>query len=236
MPGYSIKRPSTRRPLQRQNLTLAAVTISLVLATPGANQVLLVGDALVVTTTASNFVLRLPANTGVAAADIVVELDVICPGNNPVALVVQDSAGTVVGRVQPGQTGHIMHGTAGPMMAGYSAAPLATGDIDPITGRQFITVAAGAGNTDVAASKFTRAWRLTPEISFVSGGATGGTIQVKTAAGASAVSDAMVPGNANAITRAVSLENSSFAAASGLRIVAGAGNPGGTVHLQWIPA
>ncbi len=235
MPGYQITRPSTRRPPKRQNLTLAAATISLVLAAPSTNQVLLTGDVLVVTTTSSYYTLRLPANTGIAASDIVVELDIVCPASNPVALVVADSAGTTVGRVLPGQTGRIVHGTAGAMMAGYAATPLATGDIDPITGLQFITVAAGAGNTDVAGSKFVRAWRLF-DSHFVSGGATGGTVQVKTAAGAAAVTNAMVPGNATEVTRASSIDNASFAAASGLRVVAGAGNPGGTVYNRWIPA
>lgn len=233
--AYPITRPSTRRPPKAQAITLAAATITLVNSTPGANEVLLTGGVLAVTTTASNYVLKLPANTQVSSSDMSVEIDVQVTGTSPVSLHLKDNGGTTIAVVPPGGGVAVRHATTGPVALTPARAALATGDIDPITGMQFITVAAGAVNTDVAASKFTRAWQLA-HAEFISDGATGGTVQVKTAAGAAAVSDAMVPGNAGEITRPASLANRGFAAASGLRIVGGGANPGGTMMLQWIPA
>ena len=64
--------------------------------------------------------------------------------------------------------------------------------------------------------------------------ATGGTGQ--TAAGAANVTDAMAPGVAGAITRAVSILNQSFASGATIRIAGTIGTVAGNVYVTLEPA
>jgi hypothetical protein len=91
---------------------------------------------------------------------------------------------------------------------------------------------AGAANTDIVLPA--RAFRVT-DARLVSGGA-GGTVQVQTAAGAANVTDAMAPGVAGAITRAVSILNQSFASGATIRIAGTIGTVAGNVYVTLEPA
>ena len=70
-----------------------------------------------------------------------------------------------------------------------------------------------------------------------SDGATGGSVQVQTAAGAANCTDAMVPGNANVLTRATQtvIANCTFAASATGRLSIAAGAPLGEAFLHFEP-
>jgi hypothetical protein len=89
---------------------------------------------------------------------------------------------------------------------------------------------AGAANTDIVLPA--RAFRVT-DARIVSGGA-GGSVQVQTG-GAAAVTDAMVPGAAGAITRAASIINQSFASGATIRIAGTGGTVAGNIYVTLEP-
>lgn len=94
-----------------------------------------------------------------------------------------------------------------------------------------VSYPAGAGPTDIVLP--TRGLRVT-DARIVSGGA-GGTVQVQTAAGATNVTDAMVPGAAGALTRAASITNPAFAPGATIRIAGAAGTIAGNVYVVLEP-
>lgn len=99
------------------------------------------------------------------------------------------------------------------------------------------TYAAGISTTDFALPQRTGgSWRVI-NAWIRSDGATGGSVQLQTAGGAANVTDAMVPGNANVITRCASITNANATFASGatarLNITAGA--PAGEAFLMLQP-
>ena len=97
------------------------------------------------------------------------------------------------------------------------------------------TYAAGASNTDFALPAG-RSMRLV-DAYIRSDGATGGSVQVQTAAGAANCTDAMVPGNANVLTRATQtvIANCTFAASATVRLSIAAGAPLGEAFLHFEP-
>jgi hypothetical protein len=111
-----------------------------------------------------------------------------------------------------------------------SAAPISGGVVGAALELR-VAYPAGAANTDIVLPA--RPFRVT-DARLVSGGA-GGTIQVQTAA-AAAVSDAMVPGAAGAITRAASILNQSFASGATIRIAGTVGAVAGNVYVTLEPA
>lgn len=99
------------------------------------------------------------------------------------------------------------------------------------------TFPAGAGPTDVVLPARVGGWRVTDAyINNTSGGAGGGTLQVQTGGGA-AISDAMVPGAANALTRAGQIISAGAVIPSGgtLRLAGVAGTTGGTAYVRIEP-
>lgn len=98
------------------------------------------------------------------------------------------------------------------------------------------TYNAGASTTDFALPARTGGWRIV-DAYIISGGATGGTVQLQTAGGASNVTDAMVPsalGNGG-ITRCALLLNNTFAGGSNVRINVAAGAPAGEAFIRIEP-
>ena len=93
-----------------------------------------------------------------------------------------------------------------------------------------VSYPAGAGPTDIVLPA--RGLRVT-DARIVSGGA-GGTVQVQTGGGA-AVTDAMVPGAAGALTRAASITNPSFVPSATIRIAGAAGTVAGNVYVVFEP-
>lgn len=95
---------------------------------------------------------------------------------------------------------------------------------------------AGASNTDFALPARTGGWRVV-DAYIRSDGATGGTLTVQTAGGAASVTDAMVPGNANVITRAAQVinANATFASGATVRLAVGGGAPAGEAFLRIEP-
>lgn len=93
---------------------------------------------------------------------------------------------------------------------------------------------AGASTTDFLLPARVGGWRLV-DAYIRSGGATGGTVQIQTAAGAANVTDAMVPGNIDVITRAGSVisANADFASGAGIRINVAAGAPLGNIYARF---
>ncbi len=80
-------------------------------------------------------------------------------------------------------------------------------------------------NTDVVLPARVGGWRIV-DAYIISAGPTGGTVQVNTTTPA-AVTDAMVPGNANVVTRntSLTLANATFASGASIRFTIGTGAP-----------
>jgi hypothetical protein len=80
-------------------------------------------------------------------------------------------------------------------------------------------------NLNVALPARVGGWRVVDSY-IISGGPTGGSVQVQTTAPA-AVTDAMVPGNANVVTRnaSLTLANATFASAASIRFAVANGSP-----------
>jgi hypothetical protein len=97
-----------------------------------------------------------------------------------------------------------------------------------------VTFTAGASNTDFVLPARTGGFRLV-DAYIRSNGATGGTLTVQTAGGGANCTDAMVPGNANVITRASQIINANCTFASGatVRLAAAAGAPAGEAFIRF---
>lgn len=96
---------------------------------------------------------------------------------------------------------------------------------------------AGVGPTDLVLPARVGGWRVVDAyIVNNSGGAGAGTLQVQTGAGV-AISDAMVPGLANVITRALSVDLAAGTLASGgtLRLAGAAGTTAGIAYVRFEP-
>lgn len=98
------------------------------------------------------------------------------------------------------------------------------------------TFLAGPSTTDFALPTRGGGWRVV-DAYIRSDGVTGGTVQVQTAGGAANVSDTMVPGNANVITRAGEIDNANATFASGatVRLDIAAGAPAGEAFIRVEP-
>lgn len=225
-------------------LTLAAATTTLTVSAPGANEVAFKANHYYVTADSVNGTVKLPTvaalkNAGVDSGVQAGSVDVAFTNNatSTGALKIQDSAGTQIAYLPPGASCLIrMSGTTTAVISGgvdigfarfiAAVANTTPGGVAVLP----ITVAAGAGNTDIAANLIPRAFEVF-SVEFVSAGATGGTVQLQTAGGGANVTDAMVPGNANIVTRPTTMANRAFAANAGMRVNAAVGNPGGTMYV-----
>lgn len=253
MPTYPITSPyNLVKAVLYAALTLAAPVTTLVIDAPPASsaEAPFKANHYYVTADATNNTVKLPAPSAVKAAggDSAQQagaVEVVLT-NNPAStgnLLVQNSGGTQIALLPPSTSctiyisGTTTTVTSGGGDVGFSQAVAAiTGSRPGIELLLPITIPAGAGNTDIAAGVLPRAYEIVGA-EFSSGGATGGTVAVKTAGGAAFVTDAMVPGNADVVTRNASLllANNSFAAGAGFRVVAGAGNPGGRLYVKLLP-
>jgi hypothetical protein len=102
------------------------------------------------------------------------------------------------------------------------------------------TFTAGATNVDFLfpARSAGLGWRIV-DVYIRSAGATGGTVQLQTAAGAANVTEAMVPGNASILTRCttITIANGTVLGSASMRLAGvGAGNPGGECWIRVEPA
>jgi hypothetical protein len=125
--------------------------------------------------------------------------------------------------------------TAGPVSVPEASLNLASATTDAanntVTAGFFFRVALGANatglafNLNVALPARVGGWRVVDSY-IISAGPTGGTVQVLTTGGLT-VSNAMVPGNADALTRAtaITLANASFASAASVRFAVANGSP-----------
>jgi len=133
------------------------------------------------------------------------------------------------------------------VVAGSVAFPAASLNIDQATeavadgqvGAGLVvgkTYSAGAANTDFALPARTGGWRII-EVWIRSNGATGGNLKVQTAGSAADVTDAMVPGNNNVITRCAQIlnANATFAGGATVRLNAAGGTPAGEAFLMLQP-
>jgi hypothetical protein len=110
-----------------------------------------------------------------------------------------------------------------------AAAPISSGIVGASLELR-VSYPAGAGPTDIVLPA--RGLRVT-DARLVSGGA-GGTVQVQTG-GAAAVTDAMTPGAAGAITRAASIINQTFASGATIRIAGAGGTVAGNIYVTFEP-
>lgn len=251
MPTFQITSPyNAIKALLYKALTLAAATTTLVVnaAPASSSEAPFNANWFYVTTTATFNTIKLPsvADIKAAGADTLSqtgEVEVVF--SNAAAslgpLYIQNSGATQIAALAPGQSCRVqISGTqvvvvsGGPTDGMLQAVP-AVNNTTPSS--EFVlplTIPAGAGNTDFA-NVIPRACEVMDTTGFVSGGATGGTVQLQTSGGALNITDAMVPGNADIITRPTTVANRSLAAGAGLRVVRGAGNPGGTLFLRLLP-
>lgn len=90
-------------------------------------------------------------------------------------------------------------------------------------------------NTDVVLPARVGGWRVV-DAYIISGGPTGGSVQVQTTA-AAAVTNAMVPGNADIVTRngALTLANATFASAASIRLAIANGSPATEAFIRIEP-
>lgn len=99
------------------------------------------------------------------------------------------------------------------------------------------TFPAGAGPTDVVLPARVGGWRVVDAyLNNTSGGAGGGTLQVQTVGGAP-ISDAMIPGVANGLTRAAAIQSANAAIPSGgtVRLAGGVATTAGTAYVRIEP-
>ena len=247
---FYIKRAhaTERAPVRIQRLTLAATPVQFIApygdgTPPASGEVRLTGDVVIVTTTSSYTTVKLPPANAVQDVAASHGYRLVCASASPKPLVIQTSAGAGMVAIQPGGSAFFQHNSVdGPVLVEASTpSPV----MSPAAGDQElglhyvmeVLVAAGAGNTDIPGSKFQRAYKILPTVRFLSNGASGGTVQLKTAGGAADVTAAITPGNSGvtAAPASYTLANLPLAAGAGLRVVAAVGNPGGWLYIEFRP-
>lgn len=245
---FSIPRAhaTERGPLRIQRATLATATTTLIAPkgdAPAAGQVRLTGDLLLVTTTSSYATVKLPTTTAMQDANAGQDLVIRNANASPKPLTIQNSAGSEIVTLAAGGFARInFNSTDGAVLVSTSTQVLAGAlpAVDQSLYQHFtmkVAVAVGAGNTDIPGTLFPRNVEIQPDVRFLSDGPTGGTVQLKTAGGAAAITASMVPANQGIITNPASYTNANLplAAGAGLRIVAGVGNPGGWMYISFRP-
>lgn len=251
MPTYPITSPyNAVKALLYRALTLAAATTTLVVNAPPASAAEAAFNAnwFYVTATATFNTVKLPAVADIKAAggdsasqagEVEIVFTNATTSTGP--LYIQNSAGTQIAALAVGQSCRVqISGTqticvqGGPTNGIFQAIAAANNTTPSAEFVLPLTIPAGAGPTDFT-SVIPRACEVLDTTGFISGGATGGTVQLQTAGGASNITNAMVPGNAGDITRPTNVSNRNLAAGATLRVAGAVGNPGGTLMLRLLP-
>ena len=227
------------RALTEQSLALTA-DHALVFGTPAAAQSRWIGAALRCTLTGSR-ALTFPS---VSSSDYLITGSSIeaWVTNLPAStghLSLKNSAGTILNVLAPGESALILLGKsemrvlATVKFEGVVTTDGSIGCLGIVYGL-VLDLAAGPVNVDIAANILPFNIKLRDAF-LVSKGATGGSVQVQTAAGAANITDAMVPGNDTKCTRPTDFlyANTSLTAAAGFRVAVAAGAPASRLWLTF---
>lgn len=221
--------------LSIQAETLTADT-ALVFSAAGTNQVLLNAALLAITITAANIALTCPPATDIDQG--AVAFWVLNTAGSSKTLELKNSAGTHLCYLLRGEAALVSRTSSGTSILAYAkgvnsyteGVPSTTNpSINTRSTITFLLPANASGSTvnhDIAAGLLPGNFTV-EDAQLISKGATGGTVQLQTAAGAANITNAMVPGNASAITRATSIthDTRTLTAAAAFRIAVATGAP-----------